>query len=128
MALALDTLKAVGDKANDQEAVASSSSENTKGRDSVLGTYDIDENGDTTLTDYGLYVIKDGQPTFDKVIKARAARPTELTRNGAGAGLRARPRVRHSTRTTNLESASAPAEGPRARPRKSYGTSSPSTG
>ena len=27
----------------------------TKGRESVLGTYDIDENGDTTLTDYGIY-------------------------------------------------------------------------
>jgi branched-chain amino acid transport system substrate-binding protein len=25
----------------------------TKGRESVLGTYDVDENSDTTLTDYG---------------------------------------------------------------------------
>ena len=56
MALALDTLEAVGDKANDREAVRKQLLENTKGRDSVLGTYDIDENGDTTLTDYGLYV------------------------------------------------------------------------
>jgi branched-chain amino acid transport system substrate-binding protein len=45
--------------------------ENTKGRDSVLGTYDIDENGDTTLTDYGLYVIKNGQLEFEKVIEAQ---------------------------------------------------------
>jgi branched-chain amino acid transport system substrate-binding protein len=72
MKLALDTLKAVGDKANDREAVRKQLLENTKGRDSVLGTYDIDENGDTTLTDYGLYVIKDGQPVFDRVIKAQA--------------------------------------------------------
>ena len=71
MALALDTLKAVGDKANDREAVREQLLENTKGRKSVLGTYDIDENGDTTLTDYGLYVIDNGQLTFDKVIKAK---------------------------------------------------------
>ena len=73
MALALDTLKAVGDKANDRKAVAEQLVGKTKGRDSVLGTYDIDENGDTTLTDYGLYTIKDGTPSFEKVIKAKPA-------------------------------------------------------
>jgi len=71
MSLALDTLKAAGDKANDREAVRKQLLENTKGRDSVLGKYDIDENGDTTLTDYGLYTIKNGKLTFDKVIKAQ---------------------------------------------------------
>ncbi|HYP48081.1 MAG TPA: branched-chain amino acid ABC transporter substrate-binding protein [Thermoleophilaceae bacterium] len=70
MKLALDTLKAVGDKANDREAVRKQLIENTKGRKSVLGTYDIDENGDTTLTDYGLYTIDGGELKFDKVIKA----------------------------------------------------------
>jgi len=70
MKLALDTLKAVGDKANDREAVRKQLVENTKGRKSVLGTYDIDENGDTTLTDYGLYTIEGGELQFDKVIKA----------------------------------------------------------
>jgi len=73
MALALDTLKAVGDKANDREAVRKQLLENTKGRDSVLGKYDIDENGDTTLTDYGLYTINNGKLTFSKVIKAQGA-------------------------------------------------------
>jgi branched-chain amino acid transport system substrate-binding protein len=72
MKLALDTLKAVGDKANDREAVRVQLLENTKGRDSVLGKYDIDENGDTTLTDYGLYDIKDGQLEFVKAITAEA--------------------------------------------------------
>ena len=71
MALALDTLKRAGDKANDRATVAKELL-STKGRDSVLGTYDIDENGDTTITDYGLYTIKDGVPTFSKVIKAQA--------------------------------------------------------
>ncbi len=73
MALALDTIKAAGDKGNDRAAIVKQLVGNTKGRDSVLGTYDIDENGDTTLTDYGLYTIKDGQPSFEKVIKAQPA-------------------------------------------------------
>jgi branched-chain amino acid transport system substrate-binding protein len=71
MSLALDTLKAVGDKANDREAVRKQLLENTKDRDSALGVYSIDQNGDTTLTDYGLYTIKNGLPTFEKVIKAQ---------------------------------------------------------
>jgi hypothetical protein len=32
--------------------------------------YSIDKNGDTSLTDYGLYVIKDGIPTYEKKIVA----------------------------------------------------------
>ena len=72
MKLALDTLNAVGDKANDREAVSKQLLSETKNRQSVLGEYYIDENGDTSLTDYGLYVIKGGEPTFSKVIKAQA--------------------------------------------------------
>jgi branched-chain amino acid transport system substrate-binding protein len=42
----------------------------TKDRQSVLGTYSIDANGDTTLTDYGLYDVgPDGNPRFVKAIK-----------------------------------------------------------
>ena len=44
----------------------------TKDRESVLGTYSIDENGDTTLTDYGAYSIEDGALVFDETIKAQA--------------------------------------------------------
>ncbi|MFL5152572.1 MAG: branched-chain amino acid ABC transporter substrate-binding protein, partial [Microvirga sp.] len=44
----------------------------TKDRSSVLGTYSIDENGDTTLTDYGVYSIADGTLKFDSTIKAKA--------------------------------------------------------
>jgi branched-chain amino acid transport system substrate-binding protein len=43
----------------------------TKDRSSVLGTYSIDENGDTTLTDYGVYTIDGGELTFDSTIKAQ---------------------------------------------------------
>jgi branched-chain amino acid transport system substrate-binding protein len=42
----------------------------TKDRRSVLGTYSIDPNGDTTLTDYGLYRIVRGQLAFDRTVKA----------------------------------------------------------
>lgn len=69
MALALDALKRAGDKANDRDAVIEALL-STKDRESVLGTYSIDANGDTTLTDYGLYVIKDGLPTYSKKIEA----------------------------------------------------------
>jgi branched-chain amino acid transport system substrate-binding protein len=43
----------------------------TTDRESVLGTYSIDENGDTTLTDYGVYTIEGGELTFDSTIKAQ---------------------------------------------------------
>jgi branched-chain amino acid transport system substrate-binding protein len=43
----------------------------TKDRQSVLGTYSIDENGDTTLTDYGVYTISGGKLKFDSTIKAQ---------------------------------------------------------
>ena len=41
----------------------------TRGRESVLGTYDIDANGDTTLSDYGAFRPRlGGGFTFDQVI------------------------------------------------------------
>jgi branched-chain amino acid transport system substrate-binding protein len=43
----------------------------TKDRDSPLGTYSIDENGDTTLTDYGVYKIEGGQQVFLETVKAK---------------------------------------------------------
>jgi len=69
MALALDSLKRAGAKAGDRAAVVKALL-STKDRSSVLGTYSIDANGDTTLTDYGLYVIKNGVPTYSKKIVA----------------------------------------------------------
>ena len=44
----------------------------TKDRQSVLGTYSIDENGDTTLTDYGAYTVEGGELEFGQTIKAQA--------------------------------------------------------
>jgi len=73
MDLILDSIEAVGAKGNDRQAVIDQVLKNTKGRQSVLGTYDIDSNGDTTLTDYGLYKIDSGKLVFDKVIKGVGA-------------------------------------------------------
>jgi len=43
----------------------------TKNRKSVLGTYSIDANGDTTLTEYGVFKITAGNLAFEKAIKAK---------------------------------------------------------
>jgi branched-chain amino acid transport system substrate-binding protein len=69
MALLLDSMKRAGGSANDRQKVIEELF-NTKDRKSVLGTYSIDENGDTTLTDYGLYNIEAGLPTYQKKIVA----------------------------------------------------------
>ena len=74
MALALDALKRATAKASGSEVKALRQATvdelfNTKGRKSVLGTYDITETGDTSISDYGLYTIKDGIPTYSKVIE-----------------------------------------------------------
>ncbi len=37
----------------------------------MLGTYRIDADGDTTLTDYGVYGIKGGELVFEKTIEAQ---------------------------------------------------------
>jgi branched-chain amino acid transport system substrate-binding protein len=69
MKLGLDAIarSKTGEKADVIKALFS-----TKDRQSVLGTYSIDENGDTTLTDYGVYGVKDGELTFDSTIKAQS--------------------------------------------------------
>ena len=69
MSVTLEAIKAAGDKGNDRQAVVDEFFK-IKGRESVLGTYDIDENGDTTLSDYGGNRIEGGKLVFDKVIKA----------------------------------------------------------
>ena len=67
---ALLSIQNAGDKGNDKSAVIDQFFQ-IKDRDSVLGKYSIDENGDTTLSDYGGDKVKGGQLVFDKVIKAQ---------------------------------------------------------
>ncbi|MEA2187190.1 MAG: hypothetical protein QOK16_2201 [Solirubrobacteraceae bacterium] len=69
MSLALDAIERAG-SADRQDIVKALF--DTKDRSSVIGRYSIDENGDTTLTDYGVFGIRDGAPTFKRTIKPRA--------------------------------------------------------
>ena len=71
MALMLDAIKRASEKGSLTKQAVVDAIFQTKNRNSVLGTYSIDQNGDTSLTDYGLYAIKSGKLTFDKVIKAQ---------------------------------------------------------
>jgi branched-chain amino acid transport system substrate-binding protein len=68
MRLALDAIErsGTGEKEDILKALF-----DTKDRESVLGAYSIDENGDTTLTDYGVYKVEDGELVFDRTIKAQ---------------------------------------------------------
>ena len=70
--LGIDTVSKLGDKGNDKQSVLDALFA-TKNRKSVLGTYSFDQNGDTSLTDYGIYKVgADGDPTFDHAIKAQS--------------------------------------------------------
>ncbi len=69
MRLVLDAIERAG-STNKQDVLKAIF--DTKDRQSVLGTYSIDENGDTTLTDYGIYTIEDGELTFDETVKAQS--------------------------------------------------------
>jgi branched-chain amino acid transport system substrate-binding protein len=68
MAVVCDAIAKGGD---DKSAVIDAFM-STKGRSSALGTYDIDKDGDTTLSDYGGYKAEGGKLVFNKVIKAQA--------------------------------------------------------
>jgi branched-chain amino acid transport system substrate-binding protein len=66
--LILDVLTRADDP-TDREAVRQALFQ-TADRDSVLGTYSIDENGDTTLTTYGVYRIEGGELAFERSVES----------------------------------------------------------
>ena len=67
MRLALDAIERTG---SGEKADILAALFETTDRESVLGTYSIDENGDTTLSDYGVYKLADGELVFDRTIQA----------------------------------------------------------
>ena len=68
MKLGLDTIASLGAKGNSKSAVLQALFA-IKARNSVLGTYGFDKNGDTTLKSYGLYKVgPNGEPVFYKTI------------------------------------------------------------
>ena len=68
MSLLLDAIKRAGDNGNDRAAVVDALM-STKDREGVFGKYSIDQNGDITLTPYGIYKIEDGAMVFDRGIE-----------------------------------------------------------
>jgi len=70
MNLVMDAIKrsSTGEKPDIVKALFS-----TKDRKSVLGTYSIDANGDTSLTDYGAYNIANNALKFRQTIKAKTS-------------------------------------------------------
>jgi branched-chain amino acid transport system substrate-binding protein len=69
MSVALLAIEKAGDRGNDKQAVIDEFFA-VKDRDSVLGNYSIDSNGDTTLSRYGGNRVAGGRLVFDRVIEA----------------------------------------------------------
>jgi branched-chain amino acid transport system substrate-binding protein len=68
MKLGLNTIASLGAQGDSKSAVLHALFATTA-RNSVLGTYGFDKNGDTTLKSYGLYkVAANGEPVFFKTI------------------------------------------------------------
>ncbi len=68
MKLGLDTIKGLGAQGNSKSAVLKALFATTA-RQSVLGTYGFNSNGDTTLKSYGLYKVgSNGTPVFYKTV------------------------------------------------------------
>ena len=62
MKLGLDAVAGLGSKGNDKAAVLAALFANV--HNSVLGSFEFDPDGDTTLDDYGVYTVANGLPTF----------------------------------------------------------------
>jgi branched-chain amino acid transport system substrate-binding protein len=67
MKLTLLAIQNAGDKGNDRHAVIDALFK-IKDHDSPLGTYSIDGNGDTTLSDYAADRVENGKLVFEKVL------------------------------------------------------------
>ena len=67
MSVLLDAVKRAGSSGGDRAAVVEELL-GTKDREGVFGKYSFDENGDITLTPYGVYKIEDGALAFDRTV------------------------------------------------------------
>ena len=64
MALALDAINRAGGPTPDHRAAIAQALFATRDRDSVLGRYSIDADGDTTLRRFGVYKVRARRPAF----------------------------------------------------------------
>jgi len=67
MSLLLDSMKRAGANCSDRQAVIDQVYK-TKDKKSVLGTYSIDKDGDTTVNQFGRYLVKGGKLVFNKTV------------------------------------------------------------
>jgi branched-chain amino acid transport system substrate-binding protein len=69
MAVVLDSIRRAGDSGTDRQAVIDQFLATTD-RDSILGTYSIDEVGNTTLDRLAGYAVRNGRLVFDTALRA----------------------------------------------------------
>jgi len=67
MTLVLDAIRAAGPHGNDRQMVIDSVL-STRNRDSVIGDYSIEADGESTISRYGVDRIQEGRPVFDRAI------------------------------------------------------------
>jgi branched-chain amino acid transport system substrate-binding protein len=68
MAAVLEAIREAGDLGNDRAEVIGAFF-GLRDRESVLGTYDVEESGDTSLEDYGANRVRGGRLAFDRVVE-----------------------------------------------------------
>jgi ABC-type branched-subunit amino acid transport system substrate-binding protein len=69
MAVVLDSIERAGDSGDDRDAVIDAFFDTTE-RNSILGTYSIDEVGNTTLDRLAGYRVVNGKPRFETALRA----------------------------------------------------------
>ena len=67
MSVVLNAIRRAGARGNDREAVIERFFA-TRGRDSVLGRYSMQPDGETTLSRYGVVRVRGGQAVFWRAI------------------------------------------------------------
>ena len=67
MSVVLAAIRRAGARGNDRQAVIESFFA-TRNRASVLGSYSIQPDGETTLSRYGVDRVQNGRPVFDRAI------------------------------------------------------------
>jgi branched-chain amino acid transport system substrate-binding protein len=68
MDLCLSAIEDAGDEGNDRQAVIDAAF-NTEGKEGVTGTYDIDDDGDVTLSTFGRHLVEEGELTPIKTVE-----------------------------------------------------------
>jgi branched-chain amino acid transport system substrate-binding protein len=70
MDVVLDSMERAGDSCNDRQAVIDEFF-NTTDKEGVTGTYDIDDDGDVTLNEFGRHLIVDGELSPIKTVTVK---------------------------------------------------------